>query len=324
MSQTQEQKRNNVATIMSTELIERTLTEVEQRRGPVLKIVQQVCKGLKPAAMFYGPPGHGKSHAILGQMDLMADQGWVPHNAGLTPKGLFDAIVENPDKIHVIEDCEDVHKSQDFADILRPACDDGSDRDRVIRWKTAKQDFKQVFTGGIIIISNCDISKVNGPLQAVASRFKPVKWSLSTNELVCVMLKIAEQGYSKRGNSLSPKQCKEIVEWLHDRITSGEALVGVDLRLLTQHCYPAYVQSILDGNPDNWKEVILAILRGESTIPDSRDDRNAQLEKIAMQISMMPIKTNERFAKWKEMTGRGKSQYSVHLQKARLANGGKQ
>jgi hypothetical protein len=112
----------------------------------------------------------------------------------------------------------------------------------------------------------------------------------------------------------------EVAMWICDRMTSGEALTPVDLRFLTAHGYPAKIQALADGTGDSWKSVLWAMLQGESSIADSRSERNHQLESIALAISKMSIKTAERFKKWQEQTGRGKSQYSVHLAKAKAAN----
>ena len=76
----------------------------------------------------------------------------------MSGRGLFEALGEFPNAVHLLEDMERVVTDRDAQGILRSACwgqRDGSGKQkRTVTWATARGVESIVFNGGIIMLSN--------------------------------------------------------------------------------------------------------------------------------------------------------------------------
>jgi hypothetical protein len=261
----------------------------------------------------------------------MKGKGWVHHKGVDSPKGVFRAFQENPDSIHCWEDCEEMYKHAIASNLLRDACGEEDGRQRIIKWHTDKEDSKIIFTGGVIIISNENLSKSNAALKAVASRAKPIQWTLNNREMIACIIDISSNGWNKRGKKLTSDQCAIVAQHLITKMTSGEGIGDVDLRFFTEHCLPAYswflarkvlnengeVDETLSGQNVSWKEVIDSKLIGEVGIPETRDERNEFLQKVAVEIDLQKLTVVQKHELWTEKTGLAKAMYHRHLSRAK-------
>jgi hypothetical protein len=212
---------------------------------------------------------------------------------------------------------EELLKSPPYGKLIRPALDDGSD-ERWVNWETADDMASFVFTGGIIIVGNEDLSKSRSEIgEAVKSRMKPIKWELSIVEIMSVMKKMADAGYSKRGNQLSSKECHEVADYLIEMMSKGQAMVGIDLRFFASHALPARVDAKNRNLGDEWKTVVMSMLEGQANEVESRQSRAERLEKIALQVSVMDLTKPEKASKWEEMTGLKVAQFYNMLRTAK-------
>ena len=80
----------------------------------------------------YGEGGMGKSYAVLTELDrLNAD--YKLHNSRMTGRGLFDALCDFPDSIHVLEDMEALFDDRMAQGVLRSALWGQAKDDRPVR-----------------------------------------------------------------------------------------------------------------------------------------------------------------------------------------------
>lgn len=286
-----------------------TLAKVDERRKTLEQGVNACCMGYSPAMFVYGPAGMGKSHTIRTLLDAVAGGNWVLHTAHATPKALVLALAENPHAIQVFEDCESMLKGDLNASILRAACGAPDNRDRWVTWESANEKLRFKIDGAIIIQTNENLSRKNGPMQGVASRFRPIFWGLSYDEVIAVIMDIAERGRQVGKTLLSAAECKKVVTELLELLEQHDMAVALDIRLYTEHALPAYAFSKATGNKD-WHGLLAAKLTGLVKGDGERQaERTDRLVRIAQQIAASPVNGQAKLARWKELTGLEKSIY---------------
>lgn len=300
--------------------IAKTLAAIDKRRGILENAVNGVVKSFSPALFVWGPPGLGKSHVLTTLLDGIAGKTWQHHTAYSTPKALMLALAERPEGIHLFEDCERMMKTDLSASILRAACGAPNERERWITWETANEKFRINFKGGVIIATNQNLARANGPMQGVASRFRPIRWDMNLNERICVILDIAEYSHTKGGVSITSKEARKVALRLVEMVGEERAEFDLDIRLFTEHALPAYAQAKACPGQD-WEDLMLAKLSGTAqTAAEGQEQRTRRLQQLAQQIDMGTEATKEKLAKWKNLTDLGKSIYYRHL-KARKSAG---
>jgi hypothetical protein len=280
--------------------------------------VTAVAQGYTNALFVYGPGGLGKTHWITTTLEAIEGKAWVHHTAYSTPKGLMIAMTQQPDAIHLFEDCEKLYKTDVAASLLRAACGSPRQKERWVTYETAHENIRVHFRGGVIIVSNENISRTKGPLAAVASRFRPVEWTLSLEERAATILEIAESGWKKGAKSLTPEQCIEVARFLVKEMTSGRVLVPVDLRTYVEHALPAFAQWKQGESASPWQEVLLSKLQGSMDVEEKREEKTNRLRALALAISNDKDLPRERkLQAWKEGTGLGQAIYYRHLKAAK-------
>lgn len=289
------------------------------KREQVLRTqIQAVCQGYTTAVFVHGPGGLGKTHGIVTCLDGMVGRNWRHHTGYVTPKGLIMTVAEYPEAIHLFEDCEKMYKTDVAASILRAACGSPKQRDRIVTYETAHEKYSVKFTGGIIIVSNEDLARSKGPLAAVASRFKPIKWDMTVQERVARILQIAGLGWTKGQAMVTPKECLTVAKFLIEEMLTGQVQQPVDIRMYVEHALPTYLQH-RDGRSDvDWQEVIRAKLSGQIVKAEKRGDRNDRLRTLALAINAdAKLDRKAKIAKWTEETGLGQAIYYRHLSAAK-------
>lgn len=298
-------------------IVSENLDRINKRRGILESAVQSIVTGFSPALFVWGPPGLGKSHTLAILLDGLANKGWIHHTAYSTPKALMLAIAESPSAIHVFEDCERMLKTDLSASILRAACGAPADRVRYVTWETANEKFRVKFTGAVVIVTNANLAKANGPMQGVASRFRPIQWNMTLEERCAVILDLAKRGAVKGGVPLTAKECSKVAKRLMEMVSESRVEFDLDIRLYTEHALPAFAQA--KANPGlNWEDLLLAKLIGMAqTTEETQQDRTRRLETLAQSIDMEGGTTKQKIAKWKSLTELGQAIYYRHLRKAR-------
>lgn len=291
------------------------------KREEVLRVqVRAVAQGYTSALFCHGPGGLGKTHVITNELTALFGKAWAHHTAYSTPKALMMAIAEYPSQVHLFEDCEKMYKTDVSSSILRAACGSPRARARWVTYETAHERLQVNFTGGIIIVSNEDLSRARGPLAAVASRFRPIKWDLTIEERIAKILDIATQGWERGTYKLNPAECKTVAMFLVDQMTSGDVKVAVDLRTFTEHALPTFAQHRDGGlKGEGWKDIIVSKLAGQVITAEKRGERSSRLETLALSLHMNKDMPREaKMKKWKDETGLGQAIYYRHVKNAKV------
>lgn len=301
-----------MAKLMTQKEQEKLLKQIEERRKIMENAVVSAAKGYTTALFIWGSPGLGKSHLLTVMLDGIVS-GWKHHTAHSTPRALFMSLQNDPASVHLYEDCEKLLKTDLSASILRAACGSPNERERWITYETANESMRVKFTGAVIIATNANMSRANGPLQGVASRFRPIRWEMTLQERIATILKIAERPTIKGGVALTAKECRKVALSLIDMVVDSKSDMQLDLRLFTEHALPAYAQSKMQPGM-NWEDLLQAKLLGTATtIADTQDDRTRKMRQLAQKIDAEGGSTKEKIAKWKSLTELGQAIYYRHL-----------
>lgn len=293
--------------------IAKYMTKIDKRREILENGVKSVVQGFCSAMFVYGPPGLGKSHLLTIMLEALAGTGWRHHTAHSTPRAMFMSLMENPSAVHLYEDCEKVLKTDLSASILRAACGAPNDRVRRITYETANEQLAINFTGGIIIATNQNLKRTNGPLQGVASRFRPIEWTMDLQERIACILTIAKDSCIRNGVKLSAKECTQVAHELIEMTSDSSSPLDLDLRLFTEHALPAFAQAKLQPSM-RWKDLMQAKLLGlATTMDDTQEARSRKHQQLAQKIAQEGGNTKTKVAKWKELTGLGQAIYFRHL-----------
>jgi hypothetical protein len=297
--------------------LKEVLDLIEKRKETLRRSVDAVVKGFSPAAFVWGDPGLGKSHLLTSLLDQHCGQTWKHHTAYTTPKGLVQELSAHRDAIHLFEDMEGMFKTETTASILRAACGSPNDRQRWVTWQTNDDKIEFAFRGGIIVATNANLAKTNGPLQGVASRFRPLRWDMTPEERLCTILSIAETGHVKNGVIITKQEAKHVAITLCDMVLDHRLEVALDIRLYTEHALPAFAQAKQTPGMD-WIELLVAKLTGSTqTIDETRDQKTKRLETLAGMIDTQGGSSKEKLDKWKQATGLNKAMYYRHLKNAK-------
>jgi hypothetical protein len=293
------------------------LSQIEGRRNVLEQAVMSVVRGFTPAMFVWGPPGLGKSHLLTTILDGAADKGWRHHTAHSTPKALFMSLQNDPAAVHLYEDCEKLLKTDLSASILRAACGSPNDRDRWVTYETANEFLRVKVTGGIIIATNANLGRGNGPMQGVASRFRPMKWDMSLEERIATILMMAERPVKRGSVELSSKECHKVALRLVEMVADSRSTLDLDLRLYAEHALPAFAQA--KATPGmKWEDLMLAKLEGVAqTVEDTQIERTRKLQQLAQKIDMEGGNATAKIAKWKDLTGLNRAIYFRHLRNSR-------
>jgi len=298
---------------MTTAEITKQMERIDKRREILERGVQSVVKGFTTAMFVWGPPGLGKSHLLTTMLDGLAGSGWHHHTAYATPKALFQTLYDRPAAIHLFEDCEKVLKTDLSSSILRAACGAPNERERWVTYETAHEKCRFVFSGGIIVATNENLNRKNGPMAGVASRFRPICWNLELRERIAVILTIAGTARTCNGVPLSVKECRKVAAELIAMTTASSSPLDLDIRLYTEHALPAYAQSLTEPST-RWQDLMQAKLLGTATtVEDTQEQRTRKLQQLAQKIHAEAKTSKDRVAKWKELTGLGQAIFYRHL-----------
>jgi hypothetical protein len=273
------------------------LANLDSKMAVVRDRTRSVALRYTTGFFLYGEGGVGKSYVVLTELDrLKADH--KLHNSRMTGRGLFDALCDFPDSIHVLEDMEALFDDRMAQGVLRSALW-GLVKDerpvRVVTWRSHKTDLRCHFEGGVIIISNrplADLPEVN----AIATRINPTQLHVSNAEAAALMRHIASKGY--RG--LADKACAEVAEFLIQQSLSSDR--RLDLRLLV-NSFGDRLQWEHGNAEAHWHELVTSRLQERvAVVKRSRAAEMAVERDVARSIKALP--RSDRAAKWNQLTGK--------------------
>jgi hypothetical protein len=234
------------------------LANLENKLQVIRDMVTGVAKGYKHGLFLYGGGGMGKSYAVVEQLRRL-EAPYQLHNSRMTGKGLFLALKQAPDAIHLLEDMERLTKDADAQGVLRSAMWAQPGHERIVTWTTAKDGLESfVFRGGLILISNRPLANLP-ELRALATRIDVLHFEATDAEQTARMYALANRGYHQRDKMvIGATECLEITEHLLNECRAAGCPLD---RRLQQKSFQTYLQWDADLTALQWKDLISASVR---------------------------------------------------------------
>jgi len=280
-----------------------------------------VAQGYLNGFYLWGGGGTSKSHTILRTLKDLRKE-FKLTNSRVTAKGLFTLLQEFPESVHIIEDAETMFKDDMAVGVLRSALWGQTGRDgkqeRIVTWQTAKKSEEFVFTGGIVIVANCELP--NTPqLQALKSRIVSVHYQPTNEEVKAKMRDICRTGYVHDNHSLSPQECLEVVHQIIER--SERLRRNLDLRLLF-NAFHERLQWQNQASVLHWHDLLESRLQEKAIVVNGgtgiRAARKAQELELLRKIAALP--TGERLEIWKNETKKSPAAFYRRLDEVKGEN----
>ena len=234
------------------------LDELFDRLKIVRDRVRSVAVGMAHGLYLFGRPGTSKTHTVIKTL-MEAKASFYHHVGHLTAMGLFDMMTEFPDRVLVLDDVSQILSDRKAIQLLLAALgtQPGDRTARVIRYRRQQHSEEVRFTGGIICITNLELS--GSPLlQAIKSRMHYLKYDPSDEQIAALMYHVGEKGWPDDAPVLKPKECCEITDYL---IAESQRLaVRLDMRMLVDKAFPDYIQHRAGKTEAHWKDLVTATL----------------------------------------------------------------
>lgn len=300
----------------------RHLAELGRKLQVVKDRVVGVARRRHTGFFLGGRGGIGKSHAIEGELDRLAEP-FKLWNSAITPRSLFDRFAAYPDATHVLEDVETVTSNKRAIGVLRSALwgtrrgRDGK-MERLITWNARGSSDEVIFTGGVIMTSNRRLADLP-ELDALKTRISWMNVDISDPEIMALMRSVAVKGWPEHNNLLDPQQCKEAVEFTIEETSRTNR--RLDMRLMVNAFEDRIQFEDFDAGCD-WRDLIAARVRERPAVVGDiepvgvRAQKKARQLDIAREITDLP--PEERLKTWQERTG-GASRATMYRRLDELA-----
>jgi hypothetical protein len=267
--------------------------------------VRSVVAGYHTGLYLCGVAGLGKSYSVTKQLEeLGAD--YRLFNARMTAKGLFLALQNAPDTVHVLEDMERLVDDRDAQGLLRSALWAQPGKDREVTWTTATGAMRCTFRGGIIMLSNRPLSDLP-EMRALASRISLHKLEVSDAEMAAHVRRIAAAGFARGKHQLEAERCLEVAEYVIGECKASGC--PLDLRLFDNSCLD-YLQWAASQSSCHWHDLVANRVRQSATHfrheinTLSREARLEQERALVRDICAETRDPQERVRLWEERTGK--------------------
>ncbi len=252
----------------------------------------------------FGRPGTSKTHTVRVTLETLAAP-YDYHKGHITPIGLFDLIATNRDRTIVLDDVASVFNQPIGLQILLAALGSSHDgsRVRMVRYKTAREDFSVPFSGGIIVITNLALHGHHHEiLAAIRDRVNMINYEPSDEQVEALIHKIAEQGV--RG--VLPEKCRMVAHFLLEECKRRE--IRPSVRLFVDKAIPDYALWESGRTETHWRDLIVSELEQQlvEIQHPQRDLRRAEQteaeRRIVLDIFMSYESRKERVEQWQRIT----------------------
>ncbi len=283
-----------------------------------------VARGYQTGLFLWGPGGVGKSHTVIETLREMQAH-VVLFNARMTGRGLFNALAQYPDAVHVLEDMEPLMRDGGAMGVLRSALwgtrrhGASGPMERIVTWTTHRMEHSMVFTGGLVIVANKEPPQ-NPEWDAIRTRIACLHLQPTEAEIRAMMRRMALNGYQHDGRHLDPAVCGEVCEF-----TIRESLAmhrTLDLRLLV-NALQDYLLWEEGDSVCHWFDLVAARLRERPTffrvavdVATGRADIKRRDQLIAREIMELTANRDERMRLWAARTG--KSEKALYRRMAEI------
>jgi len=300
------------------------LQDLDERLAVVRDRVRGVAFGYHNGFYLFGRPGTSKTHSVR---TTLAELG-TPHHyhlGHLTPMGLFDLLLEQHDRVIVLDDVSAIFEQPVALQILLAALGNQPEGagGRVVEYRRRGLVDTVQFSGGIICISNLELHPTP-LLQAIKSRIPYLKYDPSDEQLAALMRSIAEKGWPAKSQRMTPKECREVAEFL---IAESKRLgCRLDLRLLVDKAFPDYLQHRGGDTEAHWQDLVIATLEEQlvelrhtpKAYAGSRNDRKRSEQQVVQELLTAHSTPQARLAAWQERTGKSPRAFYRRLEEIGL------
>lgn len=244
--------------------LRRCIDSVRQYNEDAQEFLGSVVSGAHRSAIIYGPPGMGKTHAIVTALNfagLVDNVDYVIARSHATPGMLYVLLylMRQQGKYVVLDDCDGIIKDETGINLLKGATDPTF---RWVGWSSTREIRNPLdgqplpdqfeFNGTIIISTNVQLAVGKGRLanhmDALRSRTAPFKYRLDKREdqYAQIFHMVIEKDYlaADADTHLSDEQKVELMKFLLENLDTPRRL---DLRL------PQHIARAMLANPVTWQ-----------------------------------------------------------------------
>jgi hypothetical protein len=237
------------------------LASYEAKLQLVRDYTKGVALGFSNGLFLHGTGGIAKSYTVLNELQRL-DVDYKLFNSRMSGRGLFEALAEYPQSVHVLEDMERITRDKDGQGILRSACwgqrsQDGRQK-RTITWATAKGVESIVFSGGIIMLSNRPLDDLP-ELKAIKTRISHLHLQVTDAEIAAQMRRLARNGYTHNGQHMTPDECATVCDFVI--LEAQNKLCHLDMRLM-DNAFRDFLQWREGHSSTHWQTLVGTRLDG--------------------------------------------------------------
>lgn len=291
-----------------------SLDSLNTKKGYLRDRVRQVANGESPGAYVFGRPGTAKTYTIVKTLEAI-DAPYVHKSAHLTPIGLFNLLMDNHNRIVVLDDVSALFNQPIALQILLAATGWTPSGQRIVSHTTAAGDTKFVFSGGIVAISNLGLDGHKSEvLAALKDRIFSIQYEPTDEEICAEIFNLAET--PSVGKGLTQKEKKEVAHFLIEECLKRE--IRPSIRLFIDKALPDYRSWKSVDVESHWQDLIVSNLE-QMTVEITKPvndltfkEEQARFRKIAGEV-YEGIDSAQRLKVFKERTGLGKNRYYAYL-----------
>lgn len=290
------------------------LKSLNTKKGYLRDRVRQVANGESTGAYVFGRPGTAKTYTITRTLEAIAAP-FVHKSAHLTPIGLFNLLMDNHNRVVVLDDVSALFNQPIALQILLAATGWTPSGRRIVSHTSAAGDIQFEFTGGIVAISNLDLNGHKSEvLAALKDRIFTIQYEPTDEEICAEIFHLAET--ESVGKGLTSKDKKTVATFLIDECLSRE--IRPSIRLFIDKALPDFRSWKNEEVESHWEDLIVSNLEQmtvELTKPVNDltfKEEQARFRKIAGEV-YEGIESAQRLKVFKERTGLGKNRYYAYL-----------
>lgn len=244
--------------------LRKRIDEVREYNEDAQEFLRDVVAGAHRAAIIYGPPGMGKTHAIveaLNSAGLRENSDFIIARSHTTPGMLYVLLylMRKHGKYVVLDDCDGIIADETGLNLLKGATDPTY---RWVGWSSTKELRNPIngkalpnnfeFNGTVIVSTNVRLASGRGRIanhmDALRSRSAPFSLNLESREdqYAQIFHMIIEKDYLEvdQDTAISNEQKIELLKFLLENLDTPRRL---DLRL------PQHIARTMKAKPNNWQ-----------------------------------------------------------------------
>lgn len=264
----------------------------------------------------HGRPGTSKTHTVLETLDnLLAPYAYS--NGHVTPRGLFELIADNCDRVIVMDDLSSIFNQPIAMQILLGALGNrnGGEEKRKVIYQKAKSREVITFTGGIVGISNLALNDHTKEIRrALADRVQTMSYDPTDEQILALMSHIAKQGTPE----LTAEECYTVMHFMIGQMKGRD--LRPTIRMFVDKALKDYTLWKMGKTETHWQDLVISSLEQqvvELTMDTNDLSKTEEIEaqmRLALQIHQTIETKEERITVWFDQTGKSQPTYYRRIQ----------